>query len=77
MEGKHDVMVVVTHAQARRQLEEKILRCEKEIHSGAKSTSPEDSEEPGTSGTQDRAEPSITGEGLIKKQRRSLEQHLH
>ena len=33
-----DVMVVVTHAQARRQLEEEILRRETEIQSGAKST---------------------------------------
>ena len=64
--------MVVTRAQARRQLEEEILRREKEIRSGAKPTSLEDSGEPGASGAQDGAEPSSTGEGLTKKQRRSL-----
>ena len=76
-DGEDDVMVVVTLAHAPRQLEEEILRRKKEIHSGAKPTSLEDSEEPRTSGAKDRAEPSSTGEGLTKKQKRSLQQQLH
>ena len=75
-DGNDDVMVV-TRAQARRQLEEEILRREKEIRSGAKPTSLEDSGEPRASGAQDGPEPSSTGEGLTKKQRRSLQQQLH
>ena len=40
-----DIMVVVTRAQARKQLEQDILRREKEIHSGVKSNQLEESKE--------------------------------
>ena len=69
-----DVMVVVTRAQARRQLEEEILRCGKEIQSGAKSTKTAELEDQpeGASALEEASE-----KGLSKKQKREPRKQMH
>ena len=74
-ESTDGAMVVVTRAQARRQLEEGILRREKEICSGAKPTSLEDIEVKEDEATVEK-KPSAE-KGLTKTQKRSLQQELH
>jgi hypothetical protein len=58
-----DVMVVVTRAQARKQLEEELLRRENEVRSGVKPNQLEESKE---------ADPIQSTEPLTKEQRRTL-----
>ena len=60
-------MVVVTRAQARKQLEEELLRREKKVHSGVKPNPLEESKE---------ADPIQPTELLTREQRRTLRQKL-
>ena len=62
-----DVMVVVTRAQAQKQLEEETLRREKEVCSGVKRSKLDRSKE---------TDPTRNGETLTKEQHRSLHQQL-
>ena len=73
-----DVMIVVTHAQAKRQLEEEILRREAEILSGAKTNPVGDPELPDPQDDgKDGPHPSVeTTPTLTQEQRRTLQQQL-
>ena len=69
-EQQGEAMVVVTHAQAQRNLEEELLRKEKEVLAGAKSSSLGD----GTGELEaqtDGAEPAVKATPLTQDQRRS------
>ena len=75
--GSEDVMIVVTRAQAKKQLQEEIIRREQEVLSGAQPSPVEglgqSSEETSHSDTQPEGEIPLT---LTQEQRRSLRQQI-
>ena len=70
----HDVLVV-TRAQARRQLEEELLRREKQVQPEAVQDIPQEVGEPGEGGSMTEEE-SIE-QGLSRRQRRAMQQELY
>ena len=73
-----DVMVVVTRAQAKKHLEEEIIRREREVLSGVKPSPVEGLEQSGdcASGTEDPCLSSETSPTLTQEQRRVLQQQM-
>ena len=78
--NSEDVVVVVTHAQAKRQLEEEIIQREREVLSGAKPNSVEDLEEcSDQEGNQDASHLEDMGQipqTLTQEQRRAIQQKV-